>query len=54
MIHDTSARDPLIAVREQPFLDRLRQRRSANVEPQLQRGGHFVDVLPAGTLRAYR
>src|SRR5690606_27231499 len=42
--------DAAVAQRQQAFLVELRQRRGTNIEAQMQRAGHLVDVLPAGAL----
>ena len=44
--------DPLIVAEEQAILDRIGQRRGADVEAQVQRCGHLVDILPTRALRA--
>src|SRR5690606_33441500 len=42
--------DAAVAQRQQAFLVERRQRRGTDIEAQMQRAGHLVDVLPAGAL----
>src|SRR5262249_7402824 len=46
------ARDALVARAEQPRLDRVGERGRADVEAQVDRVRHLVDVLPSRSLRA--
>src|SRR5436190_897418 len=50
---DAGARHAVVAVAQQPLFQVFGQRGAVDVEAQVHRVRHLVDVLPAGTLRAH-
>ena len=45
--------NPLVIEMQQTLLDRFRQGRGGNIEAQVNRAGHLVDVLAPGPLRTH-
>ena len=50
--HHAGRGDSLVSQGQQPRLEVFGQGRGGDVEAQVDGGGHFVDVLPAGALGA--